>query len=159
MSWWLLIAEYLRSPERRDGGKFNLKKILIGVLAESAVDFLYYIIGLFTTIYFLSAVYLFFFENSGYHELFVRVFDALSEPYLGSVGIYVILKEIRKRNLKTKSRHFGEYFVLAWTLLLLTAGAFIFHTEVFVFDDLMASILTISMALIVIYTGGLVHKP
>ena len=156
----MAIAEYLRNPEdHSENGKFDWRKAIIKALAESAIDFLYYAVGFFTTIYFFAAVYLFFFEGSAYREVFIKVFDALSEPYLGSVGIYVILKEIRKRQMRTRSRHLGEYFVLAWVVLFLAAGALVLYTERFVFDDLMSAITTITLALVVIYTGGLVHKP
>ena len=32
--------------------------------------------------------------------------------------VYVILKEVRKRQLKTNSKHLGEYFVFSWLTLL-----------------------------------------
>lgn len=160
MSWWLNIIEYLREPEDSQNNRnFNWKRAVAKALAESAVDFLYYIVGFFTSLYFLSAVYLFFAGGGKYHEIAVKIFDSLSEPYLGSVGIYVILKEIRKRNLRAKSKHFGEFFVLAWTLLFIAGAVLVIFTPEFIFDDLMSAITTVTLALIVIYTGGLVHKP
>lgn len=160
MSWWIAIIEYLREPEdSQNNGKISWKKVMAKALAESAVDFLYYIVGFFTSLYFLLAAYLFFVGGGKYHEIAVKIFDALSEPYLGSVGIYVILKEIRKRNLRAESKHFGEFFVLAWTLLFIAGVALVIFTPGFVFDDLMSAITTVTLALIVIYTGGLVHKP
>ena len=117
MSWWISIVEYLRDTENdRNNGKFSLKKVVIKALAESAVDLLYYIVGFFTALYFFIAAYLFFKGGGVYRNIAVQIFDSLSEPYLGSVGIYVILKEIRKRNSKTKSKHLGEYFVYFWLL-------------------------------------------
>lgn len=160
MSWWLNIIEYLREPEEsQNNGKLGWKKAIMKTLAESAVDFLYYIVGFLTSLYFLLAVYLFFIGGGKYHEIAVKIFGALSEPYLGAVGIYVILKEIRKRSLRTKSKHFGEFFVLAWTLLFLLSAVLTIFTSEFIFDDLTSAIVTVTLALIVIYTGGLVHKP
>ncbi|KKS87948.1 MAG: hypothetical protein UV62_C0020G0009 [Parcubacteria group bacterium GW2011_GWC1_43_11] len=160
MSWWLNIIEYLRSPENGSGnGNFSFKKTIIKALAESAVDFLYYAVGFFTSLYFFSAVYLFFISGGGYRDILVKIFDALSEPYLGSVGIYVILKEVRKRNLRVRSKHFGEYFVLAWSILFLISAVLVFFRPEFTFDTLMSDITTITLALVVIYTGGLIHKP
>ena len=160
MAWWLNIIEYLRNSENGQNNKdFSLKKIITRAIAESAVDFLYYAVGFFTSVYFLIAVYLFFWRGGIYHDVAVRIFDSLSEPYLGSVGIYVILKEIRKRYNKVPSRHFGEYFVLAWSALFLISGILVFYTSGFSFDNLMGAITTITLALVVIYTGGVVHKP
>jgi hypothetical protein len=159
MSWWLNIIEYMRDPENGSNGQSSLKKAVARAIAESVVDLLYYVIGLFTTLYFLSAVYLFFKGGGIHHNLLVRIFDALSEPYFGSVGIYVILKEIRKRQLRTKSRHFGEYFVYFWLFFFLVSLGFTWFSPNYIFDDLMASIMTITLALIIIYIGGVIHKP
>ena len=160
MSWWLNIIEYLRSPENgRDNNGFSLRKIITRAIAESAVDFLYYAVGFFTSAYFLSAAYLLFIGAGRHHEIAVKIFNALSEPYLGSVGIYVILKEIRKRNLRVKSKHFGEYFVLAWSTLFLISIGLVIWSPNFTFDILISAITTITLALVVIYTGGVVHKP
>ena len=160
MSWWISIVEYLRDTENgNSNGRFSLKKTIIKALAESAVDFLYYIVGFFTALYFFIAAYLFFNGGGSYHDIAVRIFGSLSEPYLGSIGIYVILKEIRKRQLKTKSKHLGEYFVYSWLALFLTALVFIWLFPNYYFDELMGAITTIALASLVIYTGGLIHKP
>lgn len=160
MSWWLNIIEYLRNSENGSGnGNFSFKKTIIRALAESAVDFLYYAVGFFTSLYFLAAAYLFFIGGGEHNDILIKIFDALSEPYLGSVGIYVILKEVRKRNLRIKSKHFGEYFVLAWSTLFLISASLVIWSPNFIFDTLMSAITTITLALVVIYTGGLIHKP
>lgn len=160
MSWWLNIIEYLRNPENGGGNNgLNLRKIITHAIAESAVDLLYYALGFFTSLYYLVAIYLFFFESGVYHEIFGRIFDALVEPYLGSVGIYVILKEVRKRQLKTTSRHFGEFFVFSWLTLFLLSLVLMWFSPGFKFDDMAGSIMTITLALTVIYMGGLVHRP
>ena len=160
MSWWISIVEYLRDTENgQNNGQFSVKKVVIKALAESAVDLLYYVVGFFTALYFLVAAYLFFKGGGVYYDVAVRVFDSLSEPYLGSVGIYVILKEIRKRNSKTKSKHLGEYFVYFWLLLFLIAVVLTWISPNYHFDQLMGAITTITLASLVIYTGGIIHKP
>lgn len=160
MSWWLNIVEYLGNPENGSAnGKFSVKKTVNRALAESAVDFLYYALGFFTLIYFLAAIYLFFWDSGVYHNLFIRIFDTLSEPYFGAIGIYVILKEVRKRRLKVESRHFGEYFVFFWLFLFLIAIGSVLFSSNYHFDELVSAITKITLALIVIYAGGLIHKP
>ncbi|MBI2446352.1 MAG: hypothetical protein HYV51_00840 [Parcubacteria group bacterium] len=160
MSWWLNIIEYLKNSEDISAdGNVSVKKAVTKALAESAVDLLYYIVGLFTTLYFFVAAYLFFLDAGVYNGLFIKIFDSLSEPYLGSVGIYVILKEVRKRQLKTKSKHLGEYFVFSWLILFIVAVGFVWISPNYHFDEIMGAITTITLALTVIYTGGLLHKP
>ncbi len=160
MSWWLNIIEYLKNPEDNStDGNFNAKKTINKALAESAVDLLYYTLGFFSSIYFLTGVYLFFLDAGVYNGLFIKIFDSLSEPYLGSVGIYVILKEVRKRQSKTKSKHLGEYFVFSWLILFAVAVGFVWISPNYHFDEIMGAITTITLALTVIYTGGLIHKP
>lgn len=160
MSWWLNIIEHLKSSENNSANSnFSVKKTFNRALAESAVDLLYYIVGFFTFIYFWVAVYLFFNGGGIYYDIAVRIFGSLSEPYLGSVGIYVILKEIRKQNSKTKNKHFGEYFVYSWLVLFLAALGFIWLSPNYHFDHLMGAITTITLASLVIYTGGVIHKP
>jgi len=160
MSWWLNIIEYLKNSEDNSAdGNVSVKKAITNALAESAVDLLYYIVGFFTALYFFIAAYLFFNGGGSYHDIAVRIFGSLSEPYLGSIGIYVILKEIRKRQLKTKSKHLGEYFVYSWLALFLTALVFIWLFPNYYFDELMGAITTIALASLVIYAGGLIHKP
>ncbi|MDO8574715.1 MAG: hypothetical protein Q7R61_00310 [bacterium] len=160
MSWWLNIIEYLKNPEDNSAdGNFNAKKTINKALAESAVDLLYYTLGFFSSIYFLAGVYLFFLDAGVYNGLFIKIFDSLSEPYLGSVGIYVILKEVRKRQSKTESKHLGEYFVFSWLILFIVAVGFVWISPNYHFDEIMGAITTITLALTVIYTGGLIHKP
>lgn len=160
MSWWLNIVEYLKNTEDVSAsGNFSVKKTIRRAIAESAVDFLYYFLGFFTFIYFLAAAYLFFFDLSAYHNLLVRIFDTLSEPYFGSIGIYVILKEVRKQRLGMKSRHLGEYFVYSWMFLFLIALGFILFSSDYHFDEMMGAITKITLALAIIYTGGIIHKP
>lgn len=160
MSWWLNIIEYLKSSESESGdGKFSFKKSVNLAIAESAVDFLYYALGFFTFLYFLAAVYLFFGDSGIYRDLLVRIFDTLSEPYFGSIGIYVILKEVRKQRLGMKSRHLGEYFVYFWLFLFFIAVLRVIFSPDYHFDELMSAITKITLALTVIYAGGLIHKP
>lgn len=160
MSWWISIIEYLREVESsQNNGQFSAKKTVIKALAESAVDLLYYIVGFFTVLYFFFAAYLFFSSGGIYHDIAVRIFNSLSEPYLGSIGIYVILKEIRKRQFKTKSKHLGEYFVYSWLALFLITLGFTWFSPNYYFDDLMGTITTVTLASLVIYTGGIIHKP
>ena len=65
----------------------------------------------------------------------------------------------RKRQLKTKSKHLGEYFVFSWLILFIVAVGFVGFSPNYHFNEIMGAITTITLALTVIYTGGLLHKP
>ena len=159
MSWWHNTTEYLRrskseTPQESPDIKFNVT----GAVVESVIDFLFYILGAFTYIYFFGSVYLFFFRGGAHYELLAKLTDAFTEPYLGAVGIYVILKEIRKSRFQLPSQHRGEIFVFLWLLFLFVASALVLFSPSFHFDERMSRIITVSLALLVIYIGGIIHK-
>lgn len=162
MVWWQNFINYwlwLKSRTNGNGENPSVRLAVYNAVFESVVDLLFYVIGLYTWLYLLGFIYLFFIDSSAYHALYVKIADALAEPYLGAVGIYVVLKEIRKRRYNMPSRHFGEFFVFAWFLLLITALGAVIFSPIFEFDNLMSDIITISLALLVIYVGGLIYRP
>ncbi len=162
MAWWYNLVQYWKWAKSRNGngngGSMSVRLAVYSAVFESTVDFIFYIIGIYTWIYFLSFVYLFFIDQSFHHDTYVKIVDALTEPYLGAVGIYAILKEIRKRR-GVPSRHFGEFFVFSWLALMLGALGAVIFSSAFYFNDLMSDIITIGLALLVIYIGGIIHKP
>ena len=103
--------------------------------------------------------FLFFWGRGGYYFISTELLGAVSEPYLGAVGIYVILKEIRKRKIARESRHYGEIYVWLWLILLLTGSSLVLLTKNFHFDTIMRLIITNSLASFVIYIAGKIHRP
>ena len=90
----------------------NLDKRPIGdrireAIAGKAVDWLYVVLAAFTYVYFFALAALFFTRRGGYFLVATRLLDALAEPYLGMVGVYTVLKEIRKRRFVMESKHAG----------------------------------------------------
>lgn len=152
--------EFWRWTKFRNGDPAqSIRLAIFSAIYESIVDLLFYVIGFFTYLYFLSFAYLFFFHQSPNYPLAVKIMHALSEPYLGSVGIYVILKELRKARYNLSGRHKGEVFVFSWTALLIASLILVIFSSNFSFDILVSDIITISLALLVIYVGGIIHKP
>ena len=156
---WKKIIRHLRLLEEPTESPYSIRLAVASAVVENTVDFLYYLLSFFTYIYFLAAAYLFFSSHTDFYYVSVRIFRALSEPYLGAVGIYVILKEIRKQRLNIESRHRGELFVYVWLLLLLVAGALVIFSQSYQFDEMMTNIMTISLVLVTIYIGGAIHRP
>lgn len=130
-----------------------LRKIFNGV------DALYFSIGAFTHFYGAALAFLFLFRAALSWPLLVGALDALQEPYLGGLGVYVILKEIRKRRHREPSKHYGEFFVAMWLILLVASTITVFFSPQYHFDETYKLIITNSLATVVIYIGGMVNRP
>ncbi len=127
-------------------------------LRRSALDWLYVSLGVFTYIYLALVAIVFFghFEQR-LAELFwvLRTFEGV---YIAALGVYVILKEIRKEHGR-RSRYWGELFVAAWGLLLAAATAAVLISPAYVAGRAYALIVSTSFVVILIYIGSLIHKP
>ena len=160
MGWWSVITEFLRkSQSLPEPDKRTLGDKVRAAVAGQIIDWLYFVLAVFTYFYIFAAAFLFFTRRGGYFLVLTRLLDALSEPYLGSVGIYVILKEIRKRRFGEQSKHWGEFFVFLWISLLVIAVPFIIFSESYVFDEVAGLIVTMGLGVFVIYLAGLINRP
>ncbi|OHA07166.1 MAG: hypothetical protein A2934_02170 [Candidatus Sungbacteria bacterium RIFCSPLOWO2_01_FULL_47_10] len=163
MAWWQAVTEFLRSsnpysyeaPSEPLGWKDSLRRVAIG----AAIDWLYFLLGFFTHFYFWSLAFLFFFQEGGYWVVTAKLLDAVSGPYLISVGVYVVLKEVRKRKISVESRHFGELYVSLWAILLAIGSILVITTESYRFDSVMELIIANSLAVVIMYTAGKIHRP
>lgn len=126
---------------------------------SNGVDALYFIIGAFTHFYGAALAFLFLFRAALSLPLLVSALDALQEPYLGGLGVYVILKEIRKRHHQEPSKHYGEFFVAMWLVLLAASTLMVFFSRAYYFDGVYKLIIANSLATLVIYVGGLINRP
>lgn len=127
---------------------------------KHVIDQLYFWLGIFTNLY-LMVIAAEFFSNLrfGYPQLEILL-DALSEPYLGSLAVYTVLKEIRKRRAGGRvSLHRGEWFVAAWLILLVITTAAVIFAQSYYFDLTYKLILTNSLASLMIYIGSRINKP
>lgn len=128
------------------------------MLKKEAVDWLYIILWVFTYLY-LGALAIFFFANLKVTVPVLFVFlDALQEPYLGALGVYVVLKEIRKRRHSHPSRYLGEFFVIFWVLLLAISTVAVF-IGAYTFDAAYKIIFTNSLAALIIFIGSRINRP
>lgn len=122
------------------------------------LDRLYVWLGVFTGLY-LAASAIEFFSNLHYiYPIIERLLDAFSEPYLGALAIYVVLKEIRKHRGASSARH-GERFVIAWLTLLGITTVVVAATNVYRFDISYQLIISNSLASLMIYLGSRLHRP
>lgn len=124
-----------------------------------AVDVLFFVLSVFTHLYALALTIVFFTRSTPFWPNFVSILGALEEPYVAALGVYVVLKEIRKMEHKVDSRHHGELFVGAWLLLLIITTFTIILSSNYQFDAVYQMIITNSLVTIIIYIGGRVHRP
>lgn len=129
------------------------------LLRREATDWLFIGLGAFTHIYLLLMAILFFGNFADDAPLFFFAIDALQEPYLGALGVYVILKEIRKRGRPYPSRYWGELFVVFWAAFSVIATVLTFISPHYQFDAVYKIILTNGLVVLLIYMGSLINKP
>lgn len=130
-----------------------------GLLRREATDWLYYLLGASTYIYLTLLAVMFFGGFIGSWPKVWLLVNGLQNPYLGALGVYVILKEVRKRRRKYPSRYLGELFVGLWfTLLVVTTGAVLVLPR-YGFDEVYNLILNNSLVIGLIYLGAFIHKP
>lgn len=158
MAWWHIITEFLRESIFKKANR----KINVGAnvaFKKEAIDWLYFWLGSFTNIYLFTLTAFFFTGAYGEWKILSGFLEALQEPYLGAVGIYVVLKEIRKRRYGLTSRHRGEIFVFLWGLLLFISSLFVVFVPFYNFDEVYKLIITNSLATILIYIASLINRP
>lgn len=146
----------LKPPGEREEGDPAFDQV---TLRHTTVDALFRWLGWFTHFYGATLTVLFFLRAGSEHPILVKTLEAFSEPYLGALGMYVILKEIRKRHHKGPSRHYGELFVSLWFVLLLVSTMMVIILPSYQFDLVYKLIVMNGLATLVIYIGGLIHRP
>ena len=125
-----------------------------------AVDRLYFWLGLFTNAYLLAIAAEFFYNLHLRHPTVERLLDAFSEPYLGALAVYVVLKEIRKRRSGSpESFHRGERFVYGWLGLLIITTLAVAFTDRYRVDAAYQAVIQNSLAALTIYLGARIHRP
>ncbi len=159
--WFLpakkIVCRLIVKPSGR-GEEFD-EIICEEMLKKEAVDWLFWILGVFTYLYLAALAFAFFQHLEEGPSLLFFLLDALQEPYLGAVGVYVILKEIRKRRRSHPSLYLGEIFVLLWLVLFLVAALTALFSPNYRIDASFKIILVNSLAVAVIYIGSIINRP
>lgn len=129
------------------------------LLRREATDWLYYLLGASTYIYLLLLAVLFFAHTAGSLSKLLLFLNGLQNPYLGALGIYVVLKEIRKHRRKYPSKYLGELFVALWFVLLVVFTIVIWVSPRYDFDEVYNLTLNNSLVVGLIYLGAFINKP
>lgn len=162
MAWWEETTEYIYESGLEGQGKNQPQTFwdrLNEVFFRETVDILFFFLGVFTYVYLFAIAFLYLSGISGFETVATKLIRSLAEPYLGAVGIYTILKESRKRRYVIASRHWGEFFVIAWLGLLVLASILAISFKFYTFTKTLELIIMLSISIGIIYIGSVVHRP
>lgn len=129
------------------------------LLRREATDWLFILLGVFTYAYIALLAFVFFGHQTELHPFLAKVLETLLDPYLTALGIYVVLKEIRKGQRSYPSRYWGELFVVVWLVCTLGATVAILIDPSYQFDTIYKTIVSGGLVALLIYIGGFIHKP
>lgn len=153
---FLYRAIFKKPGEKEEGDDEASSRV---ELRHRAIDWLYLWLGAFTHLYGAATTILFFSRAGAEWPILSGLLDALQEPYLGGLGVYVVLKEVEKRRHGSESKHYGEYFVSAWMGLLFLSTLLVLLSSEYNFDAAYKIIITNSLATLALFIGGLIHRP
>lgn len=162
MAWWdnNLLLEYVfdqeKKPGRGDGFFVRAYKALHEYFVSHFIEFLYVFSSFITYAYLVSVVAVFFFKTA-IPPIVTKIIDSVSEPYLGLIGIYIILKEIRERRGERVSV-LSEIFIALWFSLLVVSTVLTFFSTSYHFDEFYKLIITDSLAAFIIRLGTFLHR-
>ena len=137
---------------------FSLRRRFKPVIYRQVIIF-YLGLSAFTYFYFIAVAVLYFGQFWNFYPRLSFLASVFSEPYIGAVAVYTLLKEYRKKIKCSGSFHRGEIFVGAWALMLFAAIVFTFFSKNYNFDEPFKIIVQTSLAVFLIYAGSVVHKP
>ena len=163
MAWWghnlqlKALAEERAGAEKRDTVSGLLSQSVKDAIYNNFLALLHFSLGFIAYGYLLLVVAVFFLqEEMAIPPAVLRIVESLSEPYLGAIGIYLFIKEIRSRR-GAKSRILNEAFVGIWLIFFLAASILTFVSKHYHIDPLYNLIMTNSLASIIIRLGTVLH--
>ena len=164
MAWWTHIFFFREMPE--EGNKYEVagnnstlavfRRAIEDYFYNHLVDFLFVSLSIFAYLYLFLAIITFFFENQTPKYL-PDIIETLAEPYLGAIGIYIVVKEIeRRRGKNIRSMRKGDIFTLIWFIFFVSASFLTYFSEDYHWGTLYKTIVTNALAAIIIRIGALI---
>lgn len=163
MAWWIDIMFLKKHFEEQNGqeGGSNLfvrfMRALRGIFYDNFVDTLHHILVVATYAYLASNFTVFFFQKS-LSNTFISLVETFSEPYLGALGIYIVVNEIRRRRGKNVYTHFSTIFAACWMALLLISSVLVYTADTYHFNAVYRTIVTNSFAAFIIRLGTILGR-
>jgi len=162
MAWWghnLLLRASAEEEEtkRRGDSSADLTESVKDIIYNSFLSSLYFLLSILTYGYLFFLIFIFFFQNDSVaSRIFLKLAESVAEPYLGLIGVYLFVKEIRRRRGFGR-KGFGEIFVALWLLLFFISSFLVFFSQKYHFGPVYNLILTNSLATIIIRLGTVLH--
>lgn len=162
MAWWtyLLFFRPLAGSDIQTNQEENvlavLKRVLKDYIYNNFVDILYVFLGIITYCYLALTVTAFFFEQS-VPRIIPRLVDLFSEPYLGALGIYVVVREVEHRRGKHVKNRWGDLFAAAWFILLVVATVLTYVSENYHITGVYKAVVTNALAALIIRIGTILR--
>lgn len=163
MAWWtdiLFLKRHLEESQGRESGSGLFARFLCAirrVLYDNFVDTLHHLLFVATYSYLAANIAVFFFQSS-MPRTFTTLVETFSEPYLGALGIYVVVNEIRRRRGRKVYPHFSSVFTALWIVLLTVSTALVYFGDTFYFNAVYRTIVTNSFAAFIIRLGTVLGK-
>ncbi len=140
--------------ERFSFSYFN--RVLREYFRKNLIDFLYLVLSLFTYIYLALSILTFFFEKS-VPDFLPKTIEILSEPYLGVLGVYVVVREIERRRGHIKQRTWGELFAIIWFFFFIVASFLTFFSLEYHANAIYKTVVTNALAAVIIRLGMIIR--
>lgn len=162
MAWWTHLLFFRRYPENNivEPKEENLfagfRRAFRRHLYDNFVDVLYFLLSVFTYLYLGFSIITFFFQKQ-VPKSFPYIIDTLSEPYLGALGIYVVVKEIERRRGREIRKHWGELLATIWFLFFVAATILTYFSEQYQLGGVYKTVVTNALAAIIIRIGTLLR--
>ena len=165
MAWWTALflnfgSDAGSGDEKKEAHAFVLLvRAVRRAFYDNFVDTLHFVLIFATYTYLLLSVAAFFFQYALPRQI-VYIVDALSEPYLGVLGIYVVVNEIRRRRGKVAHSYFANVFAGAWAIFLVISTLIVILGDTYYFNEMYRTVVTNSLAALIIRVGtGLSKMP
>ena len=163
MAWWTHLLFFRRQIESqsdaqpKEVGYFAVfRRALRQYIYDNLIDILYILLSIFTYLYLTLSIITFFLQEY-VPKSFPHIIDILSEPYLGVLGIYVVVKEIERRRGKVVQKRWGEAFTAIWFIFFVTATLFTYFSESYHLEGVYKTVVTNALAAIIIRIGTILR--
>lgn len=135
----------------------RLMRALRKVFYDNFVDTLHHVLVVATYAYLISNFAIFFFQKL-LSQTFISLVETFSEPYLGALGIYIVVNEVRRRRGKNVHPYFSTIFATSWMFLLLVSTALVYFADTYHFNAVYRTIVTNSFAAFIIRLGTILGR-
>ena len=163
MAWWtdiLFLRKHFGEKQESENGESIFASLMRAVrraFYDNFVDTLHHALVVATYAYLLTNIVVFFFQQS-LPASSAWLIAAFSEPYLGALGIYIVVNEIRRHRGIKVYPHFGTVATLSWLALLVVSSTLVYFGENYHLNVVYRTVVTNSFAAFIIRIGTILGR-